>query len=159
MKLYLVQHGEATTEKENPERPLTERGRSDVLKVAKFLKAEDVEIDHIWHSTKTRAIETAKIIADTLNIEELCEKREGLTPNDPVEPVIDQIKRLKPEDEIENLMIVGHLPFLQKLASYFLAASPQAALVEFRQGGVVCIEQQNQGPWQFAWAVHPDLLK
>ena len=30
MRLYLVQHGEAKPEEEDPERPLTDRGASDV---------------------------------------------------------------------------------------------------------------------------------
>jgi phosphohistidine phosphatase SixA len=30
MKLYLIQHGEAKTEKEDPERSLTERGEEEV---------------------------------------------------------------------------------------------------------------------------------
>ena len=34
MKLYLVQHGEAKSKAEDPQRPLTERGREDVARVA-----------------------------------------------------------------------------------------------------------------------------
>ena len=158
MKLYLIQHGEAKTEKENPERPLTERGRGDVLKVAQFLAQTNIEIDRIWHSNKKRAIETAEIIADALKVEELCEGREGLAPNDPVEGVAKEINQITPEDEIENLMIVGHLPFLQKLASLLLTGSDAQTSVQFHQGGTVCIERLNQGPWQFVWAIPPDLL-
>jgi phosphohistidine phosphatase SixA len=35
--LYLVQHGDAKSEAEDPERPLTERGRSDVARLAALL--------------------------------------------------------------------------------------------------------------------------
>jgi phosphohistidine phosphatase len=34
MWLYLVQHGQAKTEEEDPERPLTDRGAADVGRVA-----------------------------------------------------------------------------------------------------------------------------
>jgi len=34
MKLYLVQHGEANSKAEDPQRPLAERGRGDVARVA-----------------------------------------------------------------------------------------------------------------------------
>src|SRR3954451_14990890 len=35
MDLYLMQHGQATTETEDPERPLTDAGRTAVQRVAK----------------------------------------------------------------------------------------------------------------------------
>jgi phosphohistidine phosphatase len=159
VKLYLVQHGEAVSEQENPERPLTDSGRRDVTKIARFLKQEDVEIDRLWHSPKRRAVETAEILAEALQIRELCEERKGLTPNDPVEPVFETVQKIRPEDEIESLMIVSHLPFLQRLAALCLEGSPSESPVQFHMGGVVCLERQNQGPWQFVWAVHPELLK
>jgi phosphohistidine phosphatase len=34
MKLYLVQHGQAKSKAEDPQRPLTERGREGVMRVA-----------------------------------------------------------------------------------------------------------------------------
>jgi len=37
MELYLVQHGAAMSEAENPERPLTVRGREDVQRVSAFV--------------------------------------------------------------------------------------------------------------------------
>ena len=37
IKLYLVQHGEAVPDAENPERPLTPRGREDIRRLAAFL--------------------------------------------------------------------------------------------------------------------------
>ena len=159
MKLYLVQHGEAAAESENPKRPLTEQGKMDVKKVAHFLDQDGVEVDRIWHSAKTRAIQTAEIFAEALHIKELCQEQEGLNPNDSVDPVLKKIIGIKPEDEIENLMIVGHLPFLQKLASSLLSGEPPQELIQFHQGGVVCLEKLDEGPWQFVWAVIPDLLK
>ncbi len=38
MKLYLIQHGEAKTEKEDPERSLTERGEEEVKRVSEVAK-------------------------------------------------------------------------------------------------------------------------
>ncbi len=36
MNTYLVQHAEAKTEEENPERPLTTKGRDDIGRVARL---------------------------------------------------------------------------------------------------------------------------
>lgn len=39
MHLYLIQHGDAKSEQEDPARPLSDKGRRDVEKVAGFLSA------------------------------------------------------------------------------------------------------------------------
>lgn len=151
MRLYLVQHGEAYPEQVNSARPLTEKGREDVLKVAKFLEKADVEVDTIWHSTKTRAIQTAEILAQAVKAKEI-EQKEGLAPNDPATMLKDElVKREK------DLMIVGHLPFLQKLASLLLTGSESQDLIAFCQGGVVCLELKPEG-WQIAWMITPELI-
>jgi len=50
MDLYLMQHGQATTETEDPERPLTDAGRAAVQRVAKRARAADVRISSCLHS-------------------------------------------------------------------------------------------------------------
>jgi len=62
MRLYLVQHGEAKREEEDPSRPLTENGRREVEIVAKFLSEAGIKIDKILHSGKLRAAQTAEIL-------------------------------------------------------------------------------------------------
>ena len=59
MRLYLVQHGEAKSKTEDPQRPLTERGREDVARVAAFAASAGLQVGQIRHSGKRRAEETA----------------------------------------------------------------------------------------------------
>ena len=66
MKLYLVQHGEAVSKAENPERPLSEQGQSDISRIATFL-AGDIRISRVIHSGKERAFQTAQILASALS--------------------------------------------------------------------------------------------
>jgi phosphohistidine phosphatase len=153
MKLYLVQHGEATSEDVDPKRPLTEKGAQDVIKTAHFLKKSGAGIDIIWHSVKTRAIETAQIIANELSPREGIKQKEGLAPNDPVKKIFDDILSAR-----SDLMIVSHLPFLQKLASLALLNSESPSIVGFRQGGIVCLECKGTGAWELIFAIPPDLL-
>ena len=68
MKLYLVQHGEAEPKEANPERPLTEKGLSDVKKAASLLANSVLKVDMILHSGKKRAEQTARTIADTAHL-------------------------------------------------------------------------------------------
>lgn len=154
MRLYLAQHGEATSEEADPKRPLTEKGKQDVTKTAKFLKASGINMDTIWHSTKTRAIETAQIFAQALSPKQGTEQREGLAPNDPVKKAFDNIA-----SENRDIMIVGHLPFLQKLASLALVNSESSEMVGFRKGAVVCLEHKEANVWQLIFAITPDMLK
>jgi phosphohistidine phosphatase len=56
-------------------------------------------------------------------------------------------------------MIVGHLPFLGKLASALLTGSESVSPVAFRQGGVICLQRNEGMTWQVAWMVIPDILK
>jgi len=154
MKLYLVQHGEATTEEVDPSRPLTAKGRLAVQKIASFLKGSGMGPVSIHHSGKTRARQTAEIIAAYLGPECQVQEKDRLAPNDPVQGLAKGVSGMS-----SDLMIVGHLPFLGKLASTLLASSESRNLVAFRQGGVVCLQRNEDQTWQVAWMVTPDLLK
>src|SRR3989442_4166078 len=63
MDCYLVQHGEATPEQDDPARPLTDRGRREVEPVAEAAKRSGVGIAEIVHSGKIRAPQTAELLA------------------------------------------------------------------------------------------------
>jgi phosphohistidine phosphatase SixA len=53
-------------------------------------------------------------------------------------------------------MIVGHLPFLSKLTSRLLGKEEE--VVNFQQGGIVCLEKMEHLPWRIRWMVVPELL-
>lgn len=154
MKLYLIQHGEATTEEVDPSRPLTAKGRFEVQKMTSFLKGASLGPMVILHSAKARARQTAEILATQLGPDFQVKEREGLTPNDPVKGLANEMSEMA-----NDLMIVGHLPFLGKLASMLLAGSEGKDLVAFRPGGVVCLQRNEDQTWQVAWMVTPELLK
>lgn len=152
MTLYLMQHGEAMSKAENPERPLTEGGRKDVNQVAALLARAGIKIARIRHSGKRRAEETAKLFADHLQAREIVVAVSGINPNDDVKPVAEAL-----QNETQAVMLVGHLPFLSRLAGYLLTGDPEQMPVQFQMGGVVCLEHQ-EGKWAVAWMVVPELL-
>ena len=63
MRLYLVQHGEARSEAEDPERSLTIRGEEETKKISDAAKRLGIRPSRIYHSGKKRAEQTAGIIA------------------------------------------------------------------------------------------------
>lgn len=152
MKLYLVQHAESTPEEVDPNRPLTTKGREDAERVAEFIKGLNLNIRWIRHSTKTRAKQTAEILSRAISPKNGVIQCEGLAPNDPIEPLEDELKNIE-----DNLMIVGHLPFLAKLAS-FLLGDPLREIIAFRQGGIVCLGYKDK-VWRIEWMIVPELLR
>ena len=84
MKVYLVRHGEAVSSGIHPQRPLSEQGRADVQKVAAFIKPLGISVEHIRHSGKLRAAQTAEILTESVKVEKGCSEHEALGPNDDV---------------------------------------------------------------------------
>lgn len=150
MKLYLIQHGEAKTEIEDPERPLTLKGEQEVRKVSNIAKMLNIKVPKIYHSGKLRAQQTAEILGEALKVP--LENCQGLNPLDDIKPWIERISTAK-----EDIMIVGHLPFLEKLASHLLCGDENARLILFRYGALVCIEQKEDKGWAVKWILTPEM--
>ena len=153
MRIYLVQHGQAKSEDIDPDRHLTEKGIADVKKMSNFLKAAGLRVDVIWHSGKARAVQTADILAQGVAAAQGVTQHRGLSPNDDVRPIRDELMQSG-----VDVMIVGHLPFLSKLASLLITGNDSANVVAFQQGGAVCLEQTEDKKWQVRWMVIPELL-
>lgn len=142
MKLYLVQHGQALPKAEHPDQPLTDQGRQEVETVAAVLARGEPRLFRIFHSGKTRARQTAEILADHLTPDQPVAAAPGLDPADPVEPWVETVRGWT-----ENSMLVGHQPFMGKLVSR-LVLGEERALVEYQPGTVVCPEQTGAGDWR-----------
>jgi phosphohistidine phosphatase len=154
MRIYLVRHGEAATKEIYTDRPLTDAGKEDSLKTAKFLLAGGIEIDAVWHSAKRRARETAEIFAKVLAPKNGLAEKEGLLPDDPVEGIFQEIEKTK-----KDIMIIGHIPFLQKLTSLALLNSGSFEVVKFNLSGVVCLEKREDGKWLLLFELIPEIVR
>jgi phosphohistidine phosphatase len=153
MKLYLVQHGNAVSKDENPDRPLSEKGRADVARVADFARPMKITVDYLWHSKKSRAAQTAQILAEVIKVKKDFSERDDINPNDDINPLLNDLSKAD-----GDIMIVGHIPFLGRLASELLSGSEAANTVHFRQGGIVCLNYDKDTGWQIEWMITPDIL-
>jgi phosphohistidine phosphatase len=153
MRVYLVQHGEAKTKQADPERPLSARGKQSCRSSGSFLQSRGVRVSAVWHSKKLRAKQTAEILAATTGGSAL-EEKEGLGPKDALTTVRQALA-----ETTQDVMIVGHLPHLNRLASQLIAEDEAADCVQFQNAGVVCLEQDADRKWRMAWMVPPELLK
>lgn len=152
MKLYLAQHGLALSKEEDPERPLSEAGRAQVEALARQLGQAGVRVARVWHSGKPRALQTAQCLARRVMPRGRVERLDGLAPNDPVaEFVVDA------DVWQEDTLVVGHLPFMARLASLLLVQDAGRELVRFTPGSVLCLERLEHDRWQLDWLLRPEL--
>lgn len=153
MKLYLIQHGEAKSEIEDPERSLTTRGEEQVKAISRIAAGLNITPSKGYHSGKMRAKQTAEIIAGALRIPGLyVQPVQGLNPSDDVRPWAERISAEK-----EDLMLVGHLPFLERVTSFLLCGNENAKLVLFRYGAIVCLDQKEDKRWAVRWILTPEM--
>jgi phosphohistidine phosphatase len=146
--LFLVQHGEATSEEEDPERPLTDRGARDVREVIRLATDAGVlSVERILHSGKRRAEQTAAAWGEALGV--LVETAGGLAPRD--DPAIWASGVANATGDV---MLVGHLPHLAKLAGLLVAGDADRPVVAFRPGGLVGLEHGALG-WSAVLVLPP----
>jgi phosphohistidine phosphatase len=127
--LYLMQHGEAMAEAEDPARPLTDAGRAAVEQVAARAQAAGVSVVQCVHSGKLRAEQTAQVLTTAVGGD--VQVRDGLAPNDPVAPVAEW---LRGSTQAQSIALVGHMPFLDRLASLLIADDENAHVIQFSDG-------------------------
>jgi phosphohistidine phosphatase len=151
VRLYLVQHGEAKSESEDSERSLTARGEEETGKISDAMKRLSTYPGKIYHSGKKRAEQTAGIIAAALDRH--AQMGQGLNPNDDIRPWVEGISA-----EAEDLMIVGHLPFLEKLASFLVCGDEGTKAVLFRYSAIVCLEKKEAERWTVDWVLKPEMV-
>ena len=143
--IYLVRHGDALPAAAHPDRPLSLAGRDEVVRIAQAAKNKNVGIAAIYHSGILRARETAEILGKYLAPLGGVEPHAGLLPED--DPAI--LKAELDSDE-SSVMLVGHLPYMNRLAGLLLTSNPNRTVVAFSPATMVCFSGVR-GRWEIAW--------
>ncbi|MGH6944593.1 MAG: phosphohistidine phosphatase SixA [Geminicoccaceae bacterium] len=153
MRLYLVQHGEAVPAAIDPERPLSPSGVEDVRRAAALLATAKVRVPRVLHSGKRRAAETAELLAAAVAPGTTPEACPGLDPGEPTDALARQAQGFE-----EDLMLVGHLPFMARLAARLITGGEDTWAASFVPGTVLCLERMDDGRWAVAWLLPPELF-
>ena len=153
MFLYLVQHAEAKREEDDPARYLTEKGRRDIESVAHHMKRLHVQVRQIFHSDKTRAQNTAKVLARYLQPPAGVSEASGLAPLDDPEIWASRIAKMD-----EDILLVGHLPHLGRLATLLMSGDKERSVINFQMGGVVRLRRMEAGQWAVDWMIVPEII-
>jgi phosphohistidine phosphatase len=147
MRLYILRHAIAEDRDESlyPDdglRPLTKKGEKKMVKIAEHLKDIDLQIDLILTSPYVRAHETAKIVARTFEI-----KKKQLVLSDHLTPsgfAKDLIAEINEKYLVDNLMLVGHEPYLSDLVAMLVAGDPSVSIT-MKKGGLCCLSIDQLG--------------
>ena len=128
VNFYLVRHGDAVAAVENAERPLSRIGRrTGSTRRAEMAGARKLKSQRIYHSGILRAKQTAEILAKASPA-----KLGGGTASPAYCPKM--IRRLSKPSLTPprcSIMLVGHLPYLNRLAALLISGDPERAVVEF----------------------------
>lgn len=150
MAIFLVQHGKSLPKTEDPEQGLSPAGREEVGRIADTARAYGVNITAIEHSGKKRARQTAEIFASALSPPEGVAAVGGIKALDDVIPVAQTLV------SSSGRMLVGHLPFMERLCAYLITGSIEKPVFKFQNGGIVCMEDDpERGGWIVKWALMP----
>lgn len=152
MRLYLVQHGDALAGEVDPDRPLSPRGQDDIRRMAVFLNGK-LRPELVCHSGKTRARQTAELLAAALAPGCVIDELSGIGPNDPVTPLVGRLAELGNE-----VLVIGHLPFLAKLATVLVTGREQSPVVDCRPGSILSLSSNGDGQWAIQWMIRPELV-
>ena len=152
MKLCFLRHGEAdwpNWTKPDNERPLTERGRREMKRVAKFLERLKLVPDVILTSPLPRASQTAEIVGKRLGIELQTEPALAHDFN------IERLRRLLAKRDAECVMIVGHEPEFSEIIGELTGGKTKIS-----KAGVALLEiNRSCNSGTLLWLFPPKLAK
>ena len=152
MKLCFLRHGEAdwpNWDKPDDERPLTERGRKEMKRVAKFLERLKFSADAILTSPLPRASQTAEIMANRLRVELKTEAALAHGFN------VERLRRLLGNADADRVMVVGHEPAFSEVIKELTGGE-----VKLSKAGVALLEV-NRGctSGKLLWLFPPKFSK
>jgi phosphohistidine phosphatase len=151
MKLYLVRHGKAHPKSVNPERSLTEEGKREVFKVASLIgKEKNIELANIFQSSKVRAKETVEIIVQFIQHTDGIIESEDLKPMADPSIWVEKINKMN-----KDIMLVGHLPQIGRLASLLLTKGEEE-IINFAPATIVCLSKEGEN-FSLEWIVSPEI--
>ncbi len=152
MVIFLVQHGRSLPKEVDPDKGLSEEGRAEVARIAEVAAGYGVRVSCIRHSGKKRAAQTADIFADALKPASGVRQSSGLAPLDDVAALEATLA------ELDRHMLVGHLPFMERLAAYLITGRSDKPVFKFQNGGILCLDRGSDGEgWVIRWALMPHI--
>jgi phosphohistidine phosphatase len=163
MELYFFRHGIAV-DREDPsvdddrERPLTRDGIRKTYSACEGLARMELKFDQILTSPWLRAVQTARILAEVLEMSDHIEEMAELAGDRSVNDLVAGLARYK---TLERVVLVGHQPLLGAGISYLLTGKTTME-VDLKKSGVCAIELNRIPPTSggtLRWMLTPRQLR
>ncbi len=152
MALYLIQHGKSLPKDQDPDQGLSEEGVNETERMARLAQDYGVDVSQVRHSVKTRARQTAEIFAIALKPQNDIQEISGIKAMDDVATYATKI------DPDENVMLVGHLPFMERMTSYLITGTIDQPVIKFQNSGIVCLDKDPETQsWVIKWTLMPNI--
>jgi phosphohistidine phosphatase len=164
MNIFILRHGIAVERgtkgfEKDSERPLTGKGKRQLRTSAGAMKRMKLRFDLILSSPYKRARQTAEIVAEELKLKKRLKFSDALKSENDPESVIAEIAGLK--TTLENILLVGHEPYLSRLISMLISGNDTMAM-DFKKGGLCKLEMEKSDgapSAQLAWLLTPKLMR
>ena len=161
MNLFLLRHAKACPRgpryRPDSKRPLSREGEKAMREVAAGIRRLEPSFDVILSSPYARAWRTAEILAEACDSKVPFASQHLAADADPAE-IIEEI--LENFSALENIVLVGHEPFLSGLVSILLTGDPGLAM-DFKKAGMCKLTTDNLRPGRcatLAWLLTPRQL-
>jgi len=154
MSLFLVQHGLSLPKDRDPDKGLSDVGREETGRIALVAKGYKIPVQKIVHSGKNRAGQTAGIYSDAFALTTPLQMISGINPMDDVRNFAASILPR------ENWMVVGHMPFMERLVSFLITGDEENRVYQFQNSGIVCLDVEwsaQVGDWFIKWTLNPNI--
>ena len=158
MKLYLLRHANAEPGYPDATRLLTSRGRHQARELGRFFRDKPRFAPALlWCSPLVRAQETVTCFVEGWGAtiaEQSVEER--LEPEMDPGPLLEKLQSIR-----QDVLIVGHNPNLQILASLLLSHERHRTRVRFKTCSLMCLEWHplpnygQFGPCELCWMLDP----
>ena len=153
MELYLVRHGEVDPNVPDGGAgpPLSETGLAHARRAANFAARLGVRVAEIRHSSKLASIQTAEAFEAELS----SPRREitGLGPDDDINPLRREAAGLE-----QNVLVVGHLPYLNRIAGALLAQDESMPVVVFHPAALIRLDRRDDARWSLQLVMPPGVM-
>jgi phosphohistidine phosphatase len=157
MDLFILRHGKAGQSSDNHEdsaRKLTKSGRSEIRKVARWMKKKNLRFDCIATSPLARAYQTAEIVAKSLDLKDRLEVWDELVPGGDLDTLCYHASQAGKD---ASVILVGHEPGLSDLICRIVTGGDTASLV-IAKGGLAKIRNfsfDDKPSGELQWLLTP----
>jgi phosphohistidine phosphatase len=161
MNIYLLRHGACEEQRaglEDGDRGLTPEGRASITDALPGMRNLIGQVDFVLTSPMTRAMETAMIVAGYFKCTGFVEPLGGLAAPGNEARISSRLNKLIGK---ENILVVGHMPYLGSLARYMVGDSAEHQ-VDLKKGGMAKLYCKGfPGPESamLRWVMTADELK